>query len=110
MVTPKQFRFRPGYSTSLAPIALTDQVKRSIDDGKLVGSVFVDPTKAFYPINHHILFGKQASLDIVRPLLQLLRNDLLKSVLVISVSGVISAKKQLTSAYHKGQYWNLYYF
>lgn len=93
ILTPRQFGFRPGYSTTLALIALTDKFKREIDNGKLVGSVFVDLTKAFDSIDHHILFEKLASYGITGPPLQLVRNYLLNRVLVVSVCGVISAKK-----------------
>lgn len=50
ILSPCQFGFRQGYSTELAIISLTDQIKKSIDEGCYAGSIFIDLTKAFTPL------------------------------------------------------------
>ena len=47
--------FRKLHSTTLALIEFTDSVKRFLDDGNYVISIFVDLTKAFDTVDHDIL-------------------------------------------------------
>ena len=47
ILSPYQFGFRKGHSTELAAIALTDPIRRNIDQGQLTDAVFIDLTKAF---------------------------------------------------------------
>jgi hypothetical protein len=47
LLDESQFGFRKGRSTELAAMLFTDNVKRKVDEGKLVGAVFIDLTKAF---------------------------------------------------------------
>lgn len=70
LLYPRQFGFRPEYSTNLALIALTDIIKSKIDEGIFVGSVFIYFTKAFDAINHNTLFQKLISYGITGPSLQ----------------------------------------
>lgn len=102
ILTPRRFGFRPEYSTTLALIALTDIFKRQIGDGMLFGLAFVDLNKAFDSIDHRILFGKVTLYGTVGPPLQLLRNFLLNRVIVVSVSGAISAKKTINVGVPQG--------
>ena len=53
-----QFGFRPGHSTSSALACLTDDWLRSIDDGFIVGALFIDLRRAFDTVNTAILLNK----------------------------------------------------
>ena len=53
-----QFGYRKNKSTQSASTFLTDSIRKSLDNGELVGSVFVDLTKAFDTISHDILLNK----------------------------------------------------
>ncbi len=52
-----QFGFRPKLLTELATTLLLDDIRRNVDEGKLVGAVFA-PTKAFDTISHSKLLDK----------------------------------------------------
>ena len=53
-----QFGFKKGYSTELAAIALTDSIRRNIDQGHLTDAVFINLTKAFDSVDHQLLLQK----------------------------------------------------
>ena len=53
-----QFGFRPKLSTELAAIHLFDNIRESVDSGKLVGAVFIDLSKAFDTVSHSTLLEK----------------------------------------------------
>ena len=59
-----QFGYRAKRSTKLAATLLFDDIRREIDQGKLVGAVFVDLTKAFDTIGHSVLLNKFPSYGI----------------------------------------------
>ena len=53
-----QFGFRPGHSTQDALVSMVEEWRESIDNDKLVGSVFTDLSKAFDMVDHSILLQK----------------------------------------------------
>ena len=53
-----QFRFRPQYSTSHALINITENIRKTVDNGNRGCGVFVDLLKAFGIVDHQILFAK----------------------------------------------------
>jgi hypothetical protein len=53
-----QFGFRKKYSTNMALIALVDRVSSALDNGKNVIGLFLDFSKAFDTVDHHILLLK----------------------------------------------------
>ena len=53
-----QYGFRKIYSTTLAMIEFSDNIHRQLDFGNYVISIFIDFTKAFDTVDHHILLQK----------------------------------------------------
>ena len=50
-----QFGFRKGYSTEYAILETVEKLKSAVDDQKITRSIFLDFSKDFDTINHHIL-------------------------------------------------------
>ena len=53
-----QFGFKPRLSTELAATMLLDEIRKSVDQGKLVGATLIDLSKAFDTISHSNLLQK----------------------------------------------------
>ena len=53
-----QFGFRKGYSTEYAILETVEKLKSAVDDQQITCGIFLDFSKAFDTINHHILLEK----------------------------------------------------
>ena len=58
ILIPVQFGFRKNHSTSLSVINFSDYILQELDKGKFCCGVFMDLSKAFDTIDHHILLKK----------------------------------------------------
>ena len=58
ILSKNQFGYRKQRSTELATILLTDNIRKSVDKGNLVGVLYIDLTKAFDTLSHSVLLEK----------------------------------------------------
>ena len=58
VLNDSQFGFRPGHSTSSALGSMTDNWLRAIDDGQIIGSIFIDLRRAFDTVDTKLLLIK----------------------------------------------------
>ena len=64
ILADEQFGFRPGRSTTQAIFKYTKSIIESINDKKVVGSLYLDFSRAFDSVNHEILISKLADMGI----------------------------------------------
>ena len=58
IITSKQFGFRPKLSTGTALAHFTDNILQNMDTVRFTVAVFVDLSKAFDKVDHHLLLQK----------------------------------------------------
>ena len=68
--SPFQCRFRKDQSTEFVVIGLTDSVRRSMDQGLLTESVFIDSRKTSVTVDHSLLIEKLSRYGIIDKVLE----------------------------------------
>jgi hypothetical protein len=64
LLTNIQFGYRASRSTELATTLLLDSIRKEMDAGKLVGTLYIDLSKAFDTVGHAVLLSKLPSYGI----------------------------------------------
>ncbi|PFX16290.1 Carboxypeptidase N subunit 2 [Stylophora pistillata] len=95
-----QSEFRKNHSTDTALLFLRDQVLLDLDKNNVSGLVFVDDSKAFDLINHHILLVKLRSIGFSDNVVKLLQSYLLNRKQCVTVNN--STSSQLTNGVPQG--------
>ena len=85
-----QYGFRYGHSTVQAVAQLNNWVLQYLDQGKVVGSLFVDISKEFDSLNHRILFGKLGSLGVSDQSLRWFKSYLSERKQSVVINGSVS--------------------
>ena len=97
-----QFGFRPKLSTELAATHLLDNIRKSVDDGKLVGAVFIDLSKAFDTISHSKLLKKLPKYGIDGKEYAWFKDYLFARKAVVSYNNCVSDEQELYSGVPQG--------
>ena len=58
IISPYQFGFRQGHSTTMSLIAVMDKIYEQLDEGNIALGIYLDIQKAFDCVNHSILLHK----------------------------------------------------
>ena len=98
----EQFGFRKNYSTSLSVICFTDYILQEIDKGNYCCGVFMDLSKAFDTIDHHILLEKLYLYGIRGLPLQWFKSYLSDRKQYVVVDGVESTQLDVTIGVPQG--------
>lgn len=76
LLHPMQFGFRANHSTETACCLLIETIKSKLDNGGVVGAIFLDLRKAFDTVSHPILMSKLTNYKLSVNILAWLRSYL----------------------------------
>ena len=91
-----------GHSTSHAIITLVNKVSKSLDEGKIVGGVYLDIRKAFDSISHQILLDKLHKIGIRGNIHCLLKSYLMSRSQYVICNGAKSEVKFVETGVPQG--------
>ena len=98
----QQFGFRSNHSTSSALINCTEKIRKALDSGNHVCSVFIDLQKAFDTVDHDILFSKLYFYGVRGVALNWFKSFLTQRSQTVSVSGIKSSSKPILHGVPQG--------
>ena len=102
LLNKNQFGFRKRRSTELASTLFVDSIKKKVDEGKMVGSIFIDLTKAFDMLSHSKLLSKLSSYGIRDTELEFFTDYLFNRVQFVQYNDVLSDGENVTSGVPQG--------
>ena len=85
-----QFGFRSKRSTELAVTYFTDEIRKEVGNGNIVGAVFIDLSKAFDTVSHSCLLNKLPSYGINNKELHWFTDYLFSRTQSIQFNGALS--------------------
>ena len=102
IIYPNQFGFRAGYSTSHSLISITENIRKSLDNGKFGCGVFIDLKKAFDTVNHDILLTKLENYGIRDEALDWFKSYLINRRQYVHLNGVNSSTRNISCGVPQG--------
>jgi hypothetical protein len=109
LLSEHQSGFRPKHSCETAVHNIIDNWLENIDKGKLTGVLFIDLSKAFDTVNHHVLMHRLLSFGICENTFKWFYSYLHEKSQCVKWKGAISQEKDVTIGDPRGQYWVLYF-
>lgn len=98
----RQYGFRNKHSTAMALIDLVDKISQSIDNNEYTIGIFLDFSKAFDTVNHHILTSKLNFYGITDTSLSLLQNYLSNRQQYVQLNDISSNFSSITCGVPQG--------
>ena len=102
LLSDQQYGYRKCRSTELASIHLTDDIRKSVDKGELVGALFVDLSKAFDTLSHDVLIRKLRTYGIRGIALQWFTSYLFDRKQFCVIDGVKSSSESIVHGVPQG--------
>ena len=102
LISDRQFGYRRKRSTKLAATIFADEVRRDVDQGKLVGAIFIDLSKAFDTISHSVLLEKLPSYGINDLELEWITDYLFQRYQCVRIKNIYSNKQPVYSGVPQG--------
>ena len=98
----EQYGFRPKRSTSLAIFNYIKNITESINQGKIVGTIYLDFAKAFDSINHHLLLLKLRDMGVQNSLITWIKNYLANRKIRTKLNDMVSSTENLLCGVPQG--------
>ena len=102
LINENQYGFRKLRSTEQAAIQFTDNIKKKVNEGKLVGSIFIDLTKAFDTLSHSKLLSKLSSYGIKNNELHWFTDYLFNRSQCVQFKNALSSEEKVTCGVPQG--------
>ena len=102
IISPFQFGFRSGRSTTEQLLLTYDDISSWLDNKEVVELIMFDFSKAFDRVNHRLLLKKLKKLGVSGPLLDWIRDFLVGRKMAVSVGGCSGSFRDVTSGVPQG--------
>ena len=110
LLSNHQFSFRSNRNTESAVTLLTDHIRKSMNDGKLTGSIFIDLSKAFDTLSHAQILENLPSTGLKGVEYELFQNYLFNRKQTVIYDGVASDPQYVLSGVPQGSILGLLLF
>ena len=97
-----QFGYRKRRSTKLATALFCDKIRREIENGLLVGCVYLDLSKAFDTIGHSVLLEKLILYGVCGPELAWFTDYLFNRTQLVEINNAVSDESAIMSGVPQG--------
>ncbi len=102
LLTGAQSGFRPGYSTQVVVLKVVDDWRGCLDKDEIVGSLFIDLSKAFDSIDHQLILRKPSSTGVLGTALDWFQNYLHDRLQCVAVGKGKSSLQPINSGVPQG--------
>ena len=102
LLSDSQFGYRERRSTQHATTLLVDEIRQSVDNGKMVGALFLDLSKAFDTMSHDLILSKLCDFGVAPQEREWFSDYLFGRVQLVQVGHQYSSPFAVTSGVSQG--------